>query len=97
MKENKPLSLKLCRKKDKLRKLNTRNINKKINRRKVLNNCMKSENKELRFELAENLENLKEQATELKKCIAENGTLKKKICYYKAKSRNLEADKVKKN
>ena len=42
------------------------------------------------------MENLKKQATELKKCIAENGTLKKKLCYYKAKTRNLEADKAKK-
>ena len=44
----------------------------------------------------ENLENLKEQATRLQKCIAENGTLKK-LCYYKAKTRRVEADKAKKN
>ena len=49
--------------KDKLKKLNTRNINKKLNRKKVLNNPLKSENKELRYELTENLENFKEQAT----------------------------------
>ena len=58
---------------------------------------MKSENEELRYELSENLENLKEQATRLRRCIAENGTLKKKLCYYKAKTRKLEADKAKKN
>ena len=34
MKENKSLNLKLCQKKDKLRKLNIRNINKKLNRKK---------------------------------------------------------------
>ena len=77
MKENKSLTLKLCQKKDKLKKINTRNINKKLNRKKVLNNCLKSENKELRYELAENLENLKEQATKLQKYIPENGALKK--------------------
>ena len=43
----------------------------------------------------ENLENRKEQATRLQKCIAENETLKY-LCYYKAKTRNLEADKAKK-
>ena len=52
-------------------------MNKKLNRKEVLNNCLKSENKELRYQLAENLENLQEQATRLEKCIAENGTLKK--------------------
>ena len=77
MKENKSLTLKLCQEKDKLKKLNTRNINKKLNRKKVLNSRLKSENKELRYELAENLENLKEQATKLQKYIAENGALKK--------------------
>ena len=40
------------------------------------------------------MENLKDQATRLQKCIAENGTLKK-LCYYKAKTRKLEADKAK--
>ena len=97
MKENKSLSVKLCqKKKDKLNKLNTRNVNKKLNRKKVLNNRLKSENKELKYELAGNLENLKEQATKLRKCIAENEILKKKLCYYKAKTRKLEADKEKK-
>ena len=67
----------MSKKKDKLKKINTRNINKKLNRKKVLNNCLKSENKELRYELAENLENLKEQATKLQKYIPENGALKK--------------------
>ena len=78
MKENKSLSLKLFQKRDKLSKLNTRNINKKLNRKEVLNNCLKSEiKKKLRYDLAENSENFKEQATRLEKCIAENGTLKK--------------------
>ena len=67
----------------------------KIKQKKVLHICLKSENKELRHELVENLENLKEQATRLQKCIAENGTLKK-LCYYKAKTRRVEADKAKK-
>ena len=34
MKENKSLNLKLCQKKEKLRKINIRNINKKLNRKK---------------------------------------------------------------
>ena len=54
-------------KKDKLKKINTRNINKKLNRKKTVNDRLKSRNKELRYELAENLENLKEQATKLQK------------------------------
>ena len=83
-------------KKDKLNKLNTRNVNKKLNKKKVLNNRLKSENKELKYKLAGNLGYLKEQATKLQKCIAENGILKKKICYYKAKTRKLEGDKEKK-
>ena len=49
MKENKSFSLKLCLKKDKLKKLNTRNINKKLNRKKFLNKRLKSESKELRY------------------------------------------------
>ena len=96
MKENKSLTLKLCQKKIKIKKkINTININKKLNRKEVLNNRLKSEYKELRYQLAENLENLKEQATRLQKCIAENRTLKK-LYYYKAKTRKLEADKAKK-
>ena len=67
MKENKSLTLKLCQKKDKLKKINTRNINKKLNRKKTVNDRLKCKNKELRYELAENLENLKEQATKLQK------------------------------
>ena len=67
MKENNSLTLKLCQKKDKLKKINTRNINKKLNRKKTVNDRLKSKNKELRYELAENLENLKEQATKLQK------------------------------
>ena len=63
-------------KKRKTKKLNTRNINKRLNRKEALNNCLKSENKELRYELAENLENLKEQATRLQKCIGDNETSK---------------------
>ena len=66
MKEKKYLTLKLYQKKKKnLIKLNTRNINKKLNRKDNL----KSENKELRYKLVQNLENLKEQATRLQKCI----------------------------
>ena len=65
-----------------------------MNRRKVLNNFLKSENKKVTYELSENLKNLKEQATRLRKCIAENGALKKRLCYYKAKTRNLGADQA---
>ena len=83
----------MSRKKEKLKKLTTRNINKKLNRKEVLNNRLKFENKKLRYKLAENLGNLKEQAKRLQKYIAENGTLKK-LCYYKAKTRKLEADKA---
>ena len=46
---------------------------------------MKSENKEVRYELAENLENLKEQAKRLQNCIAENGILKKYFVITKQK------------
>ena len=67
MKENRSLTLKLCQKKEKLKKLNTRNINKKPNTKEVLNNRLKSENKELRYQLAENLEKLKDQGTRLQK------------------------------
>ena len=86
MKENKSLTLKLCQEKDKLKKLKTRNINKKLNRKKVLNNCPKSENNELRYELAENLENLKGQAAKLQKNIAENGALKKQTLLLQIKN-----------
>ena len=64
-----------------------------LNKTKVQNYYLKSENKKLRYELEENLENLKEQATRWQKFIAENGTLKKALllqsknkkvnfCYY---------------
>ena len=61
MKENKSLTLKLCQKKEKFEKLN---------RKDVFSNCLKSENVELRYELAENLEN-REQTTRFQKCIAD--------------------------
>ena len=63
----------MSKKKEKLRKLNTKNINKKLNIKEVLNNHLKSENKELKYQLVENLESLKDQATRLQKYIAENG------------------------
>ena len=49
-------------------------MNKKLNRKEVLNNHLKSENKELRCKLVQNFQ---EQATRLQKSIADNGTLKK--------------------
>ena len=61
-----------------MKKLNNKNINKKLNRKEIINNRLKSENKELRYQIAENLENLKEQARRLQKCIAESRTLEKK-------------------
>ena len=83
-------------KKRKLKELNTRNINKNLIRKELLNNHLKSDNKALRYELKENLENFKKHATRLQKCIADNGTLKK-LYYYKVRTGKLEADKVKKN
>ena len=52
-------------------------MNKMLNRTKLFNNCLKSENKKLRHELEGNLKNLQEQATKWQKFMAENGTLKK--------------------
>ena len=49
------------KKKKKLKQLNTRNINWKLNSKDVLNNHLKSKDKELRYELVENLENFKEK------------------------------------
>ena len=49
-------------------------MNKKLNRKEVLNNHLKSENKDLRYKLVQNFQ---EQATRLQKSIADNGTLKK--------------------
>ena len=86
-------------KKDKLKKLNTRNIN-NLNGKKALNNHLKSGNKELRYELTENLENFKEQATRLEKCIVENGTLKISFLITKLKLESwkmIEQKKKKKN
>ena len=54
----------------------------------MLNKHLKSENTELRYRLAENLENLNEQAAKLQKYISKNGSLKKKLCYYEARTRN---------
>ena len=94
--------MKLCQKKPKIKKkqeirnLNIRFTSKKLNRKEVLKNHLKFENKELTYKLAEKLENLKEQATKLQKSAAENGTLEKH-CYYKARTRKLEANKAKKN
>ena len=76
IKENKSLILKLC-KKEKLKILNIRNINRKINRKKVLHNRLKSKKKGLRYEPAKNLEILNELATRLPKYFAENGRLKR--------------------
>ena len=56
-----------------MNKVKTRNINKKLNSKEVLNNFLKFENNALRYELVENLQNLKEQATWFQKCIADNG------------------------
>ena len=82
-------------KKDTLKKLNTRNIN-NLNGKKAFNNHLKSENKELRYELTENLENFKEQATRLEKCIVENGTLKISFLITKLKLESWEMIKWKK-
>ena len=41
IKENKSLTLKLSKKRQ-IKKINYRNINEKLNRKKVLNNCLKS-------------------------------------------------------
>ena len=57
---------------------------------------MKSENKEVRYELAENLENLKEQAKRLQNCIAENGILKKYFVITKQKVESWKLIKQKK-
>ena len=81
-------------KKDKSKKLNTRNINKKLNRKKVLNNHLKSENKELIHEPTENLENFKEQATRFQKCVAENGTLKRSFLITKQKLESWKMIKI---
>ena len=67
-----------------------------LNRKEVLKNHLKFENKELTYKLSEKLEKHKEQATRLQKSAAENGTLEKH-CYYKARTRKLEANKAKKN
>ena len=55
---------------------------------------MKFENKELRYEFAENLENLKEQTTWLQKCFLENETLKKERTkkYGAEKTKKFESD-----
>ena len=66
-----------------------------LNRKEVLKNHLKFENKELTYKLSEKLEKHKEQATRLQKSAAENGTLEKH-CYYKARTRKLEANKAKK-
>ena len=50
---------------------------------------------ELRYQLAENLENLKDQATRLQKCIAENGTLKKSFVITRQKLESWKLDKAK--
>ena len=81
-------------KKDKSKKLNTRNINKKLNRKKVLNNHLKSENKELIHEPTENLENFKEQATRFQKCVVENGTLKRSFLITKQKLESWKMIKI---
>ena len=44
MKENKSLTLKLSKNK-KLKKLNSKHMDKNLNRKEVLNNCLKYENK----------------------------------------------------
>ena len=94
--------MKLCQKKTKIKKkqeiknLNIRFTSKKLNKKEVLKNHLKFENKELTYKLAEKLENLKEKATKLQKSAVENGTLQKN-CYYKARTRKLEAIKAKKN
>ena len=93
--------MKLCQKKTKIKReqeiknLNIRFTSKKLNRKEVLKNHLKFENKELTYKLAEKLEILKEKATKLQKSAAENGTLEKH-CYYKARTRKLEAKKAKK-
>ena len=61
-----------------MKRLNTKGIIiKQPNRKEFLNNCLKSKNKELRYEVLGNLENLKKQAARLQKFLAENETLKK--------------------
>ena len=71
-----------------MKQINNRNINEKLNIEEVINNHLKSKDKELRHELAQNLENLQEKATRLQKYIAKHGTLNKayllcKNCFVK--------------
>ena len=93
--------MKLCQKKTKIKReqeiknLNIRFTSKQLNRKEVLKNHLKFENKELTYKLAEKWENLKEKATKLQKSAAENGTLEKH-CYYKARTRKLEDKQAKK-
>ena len=94
MKENKSLSLKLCQKRQIKKIKYKKQIKNQIE--KSLNNCLKSENKELRYELTENLDNFKEQATRLQKCIVENGTLKKSFLITKKKLESWKLIKQKK-
>lgn len=72
MKQNTSLSLKFCQKKLKIKKLDTRNINKRLKR---INIWLKSETK-LTFKFAENMEHLQEQATRLQNYLEKNCTLK---------------------
>ena len=86
----------MSKKKAKLKKLNIRNTNKKLSRKEVLDNRLKSENKEVRYQLAENLQNVKGQAAKLQKCIAENGNLKKSFVITRQKLESWTLIKQKK-
>ena len=85
MKENRFLTLKLYQKKKRKIKKTKYQKHKSL-KKEVLNNRLKSENKELRFQTLR----IKQQGC--KNVLQKTG----KLCYYKAKTRKLKADKAKK-
>ena len=91
MKQNTSLSLKLCQKKLKIKKLDPRNINKRLKR---INIQLKSEIK-LTFKLAENMEHLQEQATRLQNYFEKKLDSKKGFVTTKQKQGNWKLVKLK--
>ena len=91
MKQNTSLSLKLCQKKLKIKKLDTRNINKRLKR---INIWLKSKTK-LTFKLAENMEHLQEQAIRLQNYLEKKLDSKKGFVTTKQKQGNWKLMKLK--
>ena len=89
-KENEKLNIKLSKKEDKLKKSNTRNINKRLQRAKEANENITKEKKHIETQPLEVQGNLVEVQDQFQKYKKGNENLRKKVSYWRNRTLKLE-------